>query len=336
MVAREPSSSSRLRRWLEAVRGRMVPEQLIAMERWGNTSLFDAGALQVIREERLDLATLANVAHQLRNEPGHRVVLPEQAGQLPRVFELARDQPAVASALVWHWLRDSEPQLGSLLVQALRERAGLPGLRRRLEAGGAPGSVDVLWFSDRQIEDAAAWIEHVPAPQAATLAATIAGVEAQRAAVTAPITELAPFLRQVASFLVLLSTRALDSLGFKLSRDVSLVVDPPLAQRIEIAGWARSVGRAPCLRGQMTVMTLATAAPWPLKLEVIASELGRGASGAFVVMMRLRGDVALPQGPQAPLFLCVPGEPLEERGARFERWSQYAYPHAVDAWRTWC
>jgi len=336
ILAREPASSARLQRWLEVVRARLAPAQLAAMERWGNTAPFAAGAQAAFRDGQVDVTTLMNVAHQLGRAPRDRAWLAERTGELPRVFEAARERPAVASALVWNWLGEAEPQLASNLVQAIRERAGLPGLRRRLEVAEAPSAVDVAWFGDRQVEDAAAWLEHVPAPHAATLSATIAAIEAQRAAVATPITELAPFLRQVASFVVLLSTRALDPLGFPLSRDVSLVLDPPLAQRVELASWARSVQRAPCLRGQMIVMTLAVAAPWPLALEVIASELGSGTSGAFGVVMRLRAEVALPPGPQVPLLLCVPGEPIEERGARFERWSQRAYPHAVDAWRAWC
>lgn len=336
MVAREPASSARLQRWLEAVRTRLAPAQLAAMERWGNTAPFDASAQQAFRHAQLDLATLRKVARHVGRAPSDRVELAERASQVQRVFETAREQPAVASALVWHWLGEAEPQLASNLVHAIRERAGLPGLRRRLENTDAPTAVDVTWFADRQVEDAATWIEHIPPPHAATLASSIVAVEAQRAAVAAPIAELAPFLHRVATFLVLLSTRALDPLGFNVSREVSLVIDPPLAQRLELASWARSVRRTPCLRGQMILMKLAVDAPWPLEIEVIACELGRGASGAFGLMMRLRGDVALPPGPQAPVLLCVPGESIEERGARFERWSQHAYPLAVAAWRAWC
>jgi hypothetical protein len=83
----------------------------------------------------------------------------------------------------------------------------------------------------------------------------------------------------------------------------------------------------------MMILTIAVEAPWPLTLEVIASELGRGVSGAFGIVMRLCGEMALPSTLPAPMLLCIPEEPIELLGARFERWSQRAYPHAVDAWR---
>ncbi|MGE3459014.1 MAG: hypothetical protein AB7O24_28115 [Kofleriaceae bacterium] len=113
-----------------------------------------------------------------------------------------------------------------------------------------------------------------------------------------------------------------------------MVSDPPIDTRMEVAHWARTVGRTLCLRGQMVIMTIDVAAPWPLALEVIASELGRGISGAFGIVMRLRGHIALPATQAAPLLLCVPDESIELRGARFERWCQRAYPHAVAPWRT--
>ena len=329
----EPDTTARLQAWLAAARARMTPAQHEAMERWFNASPFDSGAQQAFRADRFDPPLLTQLAKRFAARRDAQPRLPDATAAIPEVMRIAHERPATASALVWHVLGATAPELASNLVQAIRERAMLPGLRRRIAAGEPPATPDSTWFADRQLEDAAAWAENVPAPVAPTLAEAIERTVAQRAAGGANVHELVPFVRQVASFLLALSRARRDPLGFALATDAQLVADPPLERRLEIAAWARTVQRAVCLRGQMLVLVIGVQAPWPLVLELIACEPGRGASGALGVLLRLRGAAPLPPGPEAPLLLCLPGEPVEQRGARFERWAQRAYPHAVDAWR---
>jgi hypothetical protein len=328
----EPATSTGLLRWVDGVRKRLVPEQLSAMERWFNDSPFDAAAQQAFRAGRLDTAALSFYAQRLgRNKPR---ALRVDASSIARVFDVAHERPALASTLVWHLLGTDEPELASNLIQSIRERARLPGLRHRIEKAELPSKPELSWFDDRQLEDAAEWAEHIPAPPALTLAAATAAVEAQRATASVQIAVLVPFVQRIASFLLSLSKSSLDPLGFRLSPEAQLVVDPPLPRRVEIVRWGRTVGRTLCLRGQMMIMSIGVAAPWPLALELVTSELGRGATGALGIVMRLRGDVSLPPSAQpARVLLCLPGEPFETLGARFERWSLRAYPHAVDVWR---
>lgn len=330
----EPATAARLVQWVGNVRSRLTAEQRTAIDRWFNDVPLDSGAQNAFRANQLDIDTLSRLAHRLGRREREPVRLGEKAAPIARVLESARERPTVASTIVWHLLGSTEPELASHLIQSIRERAGLPGIRQRIERAEIPSKPDISWFDDRQMEDAAVWAENIPAPIATTLAGTIERVEEQRASANVQITSLVPFLRRVASFVLTLSKGGLDPLGFALSPNAQLVADPPLSKRIEVATWSRSVGRTMSLRGQMLIASIDVASPWPLVLEVIASDLGRGASGAFGIAMRLRGEAALPPTPQpAPLLLCIPGEPIELLGARFERWSQRAYPHAVDAWR---
>ncbi len=328
----EPASTVRLQRWMGEVRDRLVPAQRRSMERWFNDAPFDAGALQAFRNGHLDVAVLSQLASRL-TRVDRTVRIDENSAPIARIFEVAHERPAVASTLVWHLLGATAPELASHLIQGIRERARLPGLRNPIASAEIVNKLDTAWFEHRQIEDTATWMENIPTAPADTLADAIAQTEAQRAATGTSITELVPFVRQLASFLLSISTASLDPLGFALSSDAQLVADPPLAKRIEIATWARSAHRSICLRGQLMVMSIGVKAPWPLALEVITCELGRGSSGAFGILLRLSSDVTVPSPTQAPLFLCIPDEPIQQRGARFERWSQRAYPHAVDAWR---
>jgi len=319
---------------------RLDSMQRLAMERWSNAVPMQPGVLKALRNDEIDIASLERHAITLDRSGRCSIGIDSRMSALPLVLSAAVTSPAVASALVWNWLT-SEPNLASHLVQHIRDRAGLPGLRRRIEAGeprsmhGDP--LHIAWFADRQLDDLARWIEHVPASAGNTLAAAIENTEAQRAAGRdVRFSDIVPFVRQVASFLLHLSQRDLDPLGFSLAPDAQLDVDPPLEQRLEIAAWARRSRRTLCLRGQLMVMSIAVSAPWYLVLEVIVSELGRGTSPAIGLMLRLRGKVTAPSRSELPLFLCLPTESVDERGARFEHWLSTAYSYAVDEWRPWC
>lgn len=330
----EPSTSRRLQVWVKGAQARLSPEQRTATERWVSTAPFEAGAMQALRTRQLDARYLRALAERLeRRRLTKEERFAERAAPIARLFDLAPERPILASTLVWHSLGATAPKLASALIHVFRERAGLPGLRRSLDPKQLPARPDSTWFEDRQFEDAAEWAEYIPAPRGSTLAEAITRVEQQRTTTGATITELVPFIQRTASFLQSLSRRSIDPIGFALAQQASLIGDPPLAKRFEVASWGRTVGRTLCLRGQMMIMTIAVQAPWPLAVEVIASELGRGVTGAFGILMRLRGEMALPSTLPAPVMLCLPGEEIEQRGARFERWSQRAYPHAVDAWR---
>ena len=243
---------------------------------------------------------------------------------------------------MWQLLGAHDPAVASHLVQLVRERAGLPGLRRLIAADEPPRSLTaqalhVPWFVNRQCEDAAASVEDIPADDADTLVATSHANGAQRdAAPRTPRGELVAFLQQAAKLLLHLSTRKLNPLGFPLERNAQLVVNPPLPVRLELATWARRAGHAVCLPGELVVARIPVHAPWPLALELIAVELGRGLCGGAGLLFRVRSSEAFAAPTRAPLMLCLPGEPIEERGGRCERWLAWAYPHAVDAWRVWC
>lgn len=319
---------------------RLDSGQRLAMERWSNRVPMQPGVLQALRNGEIDIASLERHAIKLDRSGRDRIGIDDRMRALPLVLSRAATSPAVASALVWNWLA-SEPNLASHLLQHIRESAGLPGLRRTIEAGeprSMPGDpLHIAWFAGRQLDDLARWIEHVPASEGDTLAAAIENTEAQRVVGgDVRFSDIVPFTRQVASFLLHLSQRDLDPLGFSLARDAQLEVDPPIERRLEIAAWARRSRRTLCLRGYLMVMCIAVSAPWPLVLEVIVGELGRGASPAIGLMLRLRGEVTAPSGAESPLFLCLPTEAVDERGARFERWLSTAYSYAIDEWRPWC
>ncbi|MDX2091709.1 MAG: hypothetical protein SFX73_27865 [Kofleriaceae bacterium] len=335
-LAAEPSSTRRVRELLARVRARLGAQQRDAMERWDLAAAWDGATLAELRADKLDLATLQRLAGKLASHSPSERILDVRVAALPQVMQFAAQRPAAVSALVWTWLGREHASLASHLIHVIRERAGLPGLRRTIGAD-EPLAVEPSWFADRQLEDAARWLAVLPPPPAATVADTVAASEAQRAAAERiAVGELALFLRRAAAFFVHLSAAGVDPLGFTLGREAQLDVDPPISQRLEIAAWARSVGPVLCVRGQLVVLRIPVVdAPWALALEMIAAELGRGLGGGAGLMLRLRGDGVDVPARRAPLLLCLPGEPVDELGARFERWLAHAYPWAVDAWRPW-
>jgi hypothetical protein len=328
----EPASTARLRALIATARAEMTASQRAAMERDHVSAGFDGAIVRELRAGVLDLETWRRHAARLSSkEPAGFDARPDA---LAALIAGAPERPAVASALVWQAIGSAHPALAAHVVQVIRERAELPGLRARLAADEPAGSL-VDWFADRQLEDAAGWIEHVPAPEAPTLAAAIAQNEERRAgAARIAHEQIVPFLQRAASFVLALAQRGVDPLGFPLAREAELQVDLPLAQRLELAGWGRAAGRTLCLRGQLRVLRIAIAAPWPLALELINAELGHGGCGGGALLVRLAGAAPV-RAATAPVMLCLPAEPIEELGPRFERWLARAYPAAVEAWRPW-
>jgi hypothetical protein len=329
----EPASTRRAHALFTRARGRLSPAQRDAIERWGSLRPFDAGLLYELRHGAWDLGAVRKHIATLERARTMTSELAARGAALESLVSFARERPAVVSTIVWQWFGHKFPAFAAHVLYAVRERAGLPDMSRRHTAD-EPATVD--GFADRQVEDVARWFEHVSAPTADTLADAIAATEAQRAAADrVDIAKLSTFMRQSAQFFHVISQRGLDPLGFALSRSGQIVVDPPLEERLALATWARAAKHAICPRGNLVVLRIAIDAPWPFALELIAAELGRGGSGGAGLLLRLRGDVPLaPVRPQ-PLLLCLPGEPIEELGPRFERWLARAYPAAVDAWRRW-
>ncbi|MGE0867609.1 MAG: hypothetical protein AB7P03_03545 [Kofleriaceae bacterium] len=338
----EPTVTDRARRLLANARAQLTAAQLSAMERWNTDVPFDAGVLNKLHNGPYTFAWLRVHASKLSWRPREDMRFDERLSDLGALLDAGAERPVVASAIAWDWLGKDYPELASHVIRVIRDRAGLPGLRRRIAAGepfgGGPEQLHVTWFADRQLEDLAQWIEHVPAPTGDTLVATAAAVEAQRAsAERVSSTELAAFMRETARFLLHISERAVDPLGFPLAREAQLDSNPSPEQRHELAIWARRQGHAICLRGELMIMRIAVQSPWPLRLELIAAELGRGSCGGAGLLLRLAGDHALGQVAPVPVpvLLCLRDEPIAERGPRFERWLSVAYPQAVDAWRPW-
>jgi hypothetical protein len=343
LVARlaEPEATARLRTLVAVARERFSAAQRSAMTVWEHAGAFDAVGLTLLRTGPIDVAS---VRAQLRHHAARRGEAPSE-GELdavPWLLSQASAKPAVVSALLWSQLRGIDPRFRSHLLQFVCERAGVPRLRRRVTEAELVASGDlpamVAWFGDRIVEDACTWIEQAPPPldDEATLAAQAAAVEAARAgAQRIEIQELAGFAQRAAAFLVHLSVRGLDPLGFPLGREVQLEQDPPLPRRLEIAGWAQRSGHLVALRGRMFVIGIPVHAPWPLRLELLAVELGRGACGGLGLLLRLHGGGGIAVTEAAPVLLCFPGEPPEERGPRFERWLSAAYPQAAQQWQAW-
>lgn len=346
----EPAATERLHALLSGGRARLTPDQLAALAAWEESRPLDRSTMTALQVGPIDPARLRKLAADLarRRHRSSTGAVEDGFDRVPSVLAHAAARPAVASAILWTWL--AAPDGGAFaahLVQRVRELAGLPGIRRRLVASdpalqAASNDLPALVaaFVDRQLEDACAWMEHVPPPRAAAEAAplsrqqaVIEDMRAQAPRVTAA--ELAGFAQLAATFLVQLSARRLDPLGFSLGREIQLDADPALERRIEIASWALGAGRSLCTRGQMFVVAIPVGAPWPLRLELIAAELGRGACGGLGMVLRLSGDAPVAMTERAPMLLCFPGEPTEERGPRFERWLSDAYPAATRAWRAW-
>lgn len=351
----EPAVTARLRIWWGRARATLTAAQREGMRESGGAGAFDPAVMQMLRAELSRGDAVRRVARELAARSGRRG---EGAGADPRIDALplvlgqAAAKPAAMSALVWTWLGASDPELAAHLVHHARELAALPGLRRPLTredpdlaaaTEGGPGRLAHLasHLAELQVDDAAAWLEHVPAPygraEAATLAQQVAAIEAARAgAPRLARSEVAGFLRRAAAFFGQLAAQRLDPLGFALAPDASLETDPPLERRLELTRWARRAGHIICPRAPMMVLSIPVAAPWPLALELVATELGRGLDGATAMLLRLAGGGTMGLWRPAPLLVCFADEPADERGARFERWLANAYPHAVDEWRRWC
>lgn len=345
----EPAETARLRELVTYARGTFTPWQAREMALWDGNAPFERSLIKGIRQHAGDGARIREQVHLFAR---HRTRYEAPGGEdrfdgIPAVLAAAASQPAVASALVWHWFRDRDADLASHFIHLVRERAALPGLRRRLVAdeqalreAGANLPALAVRFADRQLEDACAWIEGVPAPHGPRDGATLAIQEAaiaehRRAAPRISDDELAGFAQRAATFLVQLSAHGRDPVGFPLAREVSLDTDPAIERRIAIASWARRSGHRISPRGRMFVLAIPIGAPWPLRLELVAADVGHGQCGGTGLLLRLDGGGTIAVISHAPILLCLPEEPAADRGRRFERWLAVAYPQATEAWRAW-
>lgn len=86
----EPASTARLQRWMGEVRGRLVPAQRHAMERWFNDAPFDAGAQQAFRNGHLEVAVLSQLASRLARAD-RAVRIDESAAPIARIFNVAHE-----------------------------------------------------------------------------------------------------------------------------------------------------------------------------------------------------------------------------------------------------
>ncbi|MFN0250307.1 MAG: hypothetical protein ACKV2T_25740 [Kofleriaceae bacterium] len=201
------------------------------------------------------------------------------------------------------------------------------------EIDGVP---QLAWFADRQLEDAAAWMQNVPPPQGTTLREITEKIVGERErARRVSITLLVPFIHRSASLFLGLSVRGLDPVGYPLRPDAQLDIDPSIERRLELTRWARAAGHAICLRGHMLTMTIPIQAVMPDAVQLIAAELGHGGCGGMVFLLRAVGPADVPPLSPAPAMFCLFDDDIEERGARFERWLGRAYAHAMQAWRLW-
>lgn len=345
----EPQVTARLHELLASARQRLSPWQRREMALWDEAGPFERSLLKGIRADLTEGARIRDHHATFSRRERSRAAASDDGpyAGLPPVLALATTKPAIASAVLWTWFGTRDADFASHLIQIVRERAGLPGLRRRISADdpalpttGASLPTLVTWLADRQVEDACAWIEGIPAPfgpdDATTLADQRAAVErARTAAPRVSADEIAGFLRRAASFLVQISIGGQDPLGFPLGREVQLDADPPLERRIAIAAWARRSGHRISVRGPLFVLAIPVEAPWPLRLELIAAEPGHGQGGGPALLLRLDAGGTITVTAPAPVTLCLPGEPPAERGRRFERWLAIAYPHATQPWRAW-
>lgn len=346
----EPAITTLVRAQLDRVDARMTPWQRDQLLRWNEARPFAADALNAVRKDVESAQQLRERAERFRAAAGGPQVgdgVAARIAEAAAVVAEAASRPAVASALVWSLLANTDEDLAAHLIQIIRERAGLPRVTSKpgredpgLAAAAANVPALVTWFSDRQVGDACALIEAVPVPhgpeERATLATQIAAIADARTTTprVAPAT-FAAFARRVAAFLVELSARELDPLGFTLGREVQLEGDPPLARRVELCAWARRAGHTISPRGALLVLAIPIQAPWPWRLELVAAEPGHGASGCLAILLRIASERAPVVTARAPALLLVPDEPDAERGARFERWLAAAYPHATSEWRAW-
>jgi hypothetical protein len=347
----EPASTARIRALVARVTAEMTPAQRYEMGVWNEMRPFDRTTLKSIRTELHDGAKLRAAAHAFTRDYSGRTPAGNAGAlfdALPVLFAAAVEKPAAASALLWLWFGAYDVDFASHLIHVVRDRAGLPGLHERLRVDD-PFFVTVgrdlpalaQRFADRQLDDACAWLEDLPAPygpdEPSTLAAQRAASEAQRdGAPRIPDDELAGFAQRAATYLVQASMRGLDPIGFPLSREVQLDTDPALDRRIDIAAWARRAGPRISPRGRMFVVSIAIDAPWPVRLELILAEVGHGQGGVTGALLRLDAGGTIAVMDKATVLPCLAGEPVQERGQRFERWLPGAYHEATEAWRAWC
>jgi hypothetical protein len=341
----EPAISEHVRVLLDRLDARLSPAQRDELLRWDDAVPHPADTINAVRRDIDSAERLRDRAVRFAEAAGRTYNVYDRIDDAVAVIGQARAKPAVASALVWHLIGGRDEDLTSHLVQVIRERAGLARLTTRIrgqDLGPETASVPelVVSFADRQVADACARIEAVPAPfgpeDAATLNRQMAAIaDARNALPRVTVALVSGFAKRAAAFLVELSTRKLDPLGFALGRDLQLDHDPPLARRVEIAAWARRAGHLVSPRGALLVLRIPIMAPWPWHLELIAAEPGHGASGCVALLLRLASDATPPPTSRTPVLLFVPDEGDDERGARFERWLAIAYPSATAEWRAW-
>lgn len=342
----EPAITGRVREVLARVDSRLTPSQHDELLRWEDAVPHAADTVNAVRKDVEDPERLRQRAARFAAAAGKRSssAVEQRVAEVPVAMAYAASKPAVASAIVWMQIGALDEELASHVVQVIRERAGLPRITTKL-TGADVGSGHTLpnlvaTFADRQVADACARIEAVTVPidtdERVTLTAHIAAIEGARQ--TSPRVApavFATFARRAAAFLVELSTRKLDPVGFPLSREVELDSDPSLARRVEIAARAWRAGHVVSPRGALLVLGIPIQSPWPWRLELIAAEPGHGASGCLALLLRIVGEGTPPSTSRASALLLVPDEPGAERGARFERWLAIAYTHATAEWRPW-
>ena len=346
----EPAITALVRAQLDRLEARLTPWQREQTLRWNEARPFAADTLNAVRRDVENPQQLRERAERFRAAVGGPAISDVVAARLDdvtRVIAHAATKPAVVSTIVWLLLASTDEDLAAHVIQLIRERAGLPRVTAKLdrnEPGLAEAAANVstlvAWFSDRQVSDVVAYIGALPVPHgpddAAALAAHIAAIaDARSSTPRLGSSTFAPFARLAATFLVELSVRNLDPLGFSLGREVQLEADPAIARRVEVCAWARRAGHVVSPRGALIVVSIPIEAPWPWRLELVAAEPGHGASGCLALLLRLAGDGVPPVMASAPALLLVPDERDEERGARFERWLAAAYPHATSQWRAW-
>lgn len=333
----EPAVTARLRAILEAAHTRLSEQQRRWVGEWNRPIALDAAVLLRLRES-VDAGLLARSAKRLAYR-AQRIAQPVMhAENIGSLMQHAAERPAAVSAVLWRWIGLNNDLLASHLIQIVRERAGLPSLRRVITPAEMPAvaELQLTWFADRQLEDAARWMENVPPPTTGTLVEISDTLARERErAPRISIGSIVPFVKRAASLFLHLSTRGLDPLGFVVGSDAQLDIEPTMEQRLELTRWARGAGRAICTRGAMMTLTIPIQASAPHALQLIGAELGTGVCGGLMFLLRLLGPVSMPSLSPAPPLLCLPDDSLDERGARFERWLSSAYPHATSAWRAW-
>ncbi len=344
----EPAMTGRLRELLERVEARLTSAQRENMARWDDTVPHAAESINGVRNDVESPDRLRERARRFASAAGiPSGAFDDRIGDLCRIVADAPTKPAVASSIIWLLLGNLDQEFASHLVQVIRERSGLPRLtspirNQDLVAAAVTDKLPSLigFFSDRQVADSGERIESISAPFGADDASTLNDQVVAIARVREAQPRVAPalfaaFARRAAAFLVELSTRQLDPVGFPLSREVQLEGEPSSARRVEIAAWARRVGHVVSPSGALLVLGIPIQAPWPWRLELIAGEPGHGASGCLSVLLRIVGDGTPPSSGRVPAFLLVNDEPDAERGSRFERWLAIAFPYATAEWRPW-